>query len=738
MNLRALASILFVCLMKVTLAQLSVGRDTITVYENNKVLKMPWAGGLNSCIFSQTDLNADGKQDLVVFDKVNYFAYGHIRCYLNSGGTGETKYTYAPDFTSKFPKVEQWKVLADYNNDGKSDLFTYVPGGIKVFKNTSTGSNLSFQLFKTTLISNITPTTSASYAPVFSGVVAIPAINDIDSDGDLDILTFGTSGYQIEFHKNRSQETYSNSDSLEFELVDKTWGNIYENNCSLVLNQFFGSATPNEYPNKTIEVHAGACLTCFDNDGDGDKDLLMGDISCTFNHFCHNGGTASNAHITDTTKLFPNYPSKANTTVIKMDSYPCSFYLDVDNDNKKDLIVSPNILNSENQSSVWFYKNNASTGADFQMIKKNFLQDEMIELGEGAYPVVFDADNDGLNDLIIGNAGYYNNGIKKTQLAYYRNIGTLSQPSFSLITRDYANLSAAVISYTLTSLVPTFGDIDGDGDKDMVLGDYFGKIHWVENTAGIGNPCNFSLFHYNDFGITTTSGAPYPQLIDVDRDGVLDLLIGLRNGRLAYYKNTGTTSTPTFSMITNTFGNVNVKGNPALFSSDGSCAPFLFDDGGTYKLLCGSISGNIFYYDNIDGNLTGNFNRIDTNVNKINDGPNSTVQFVDINNDGKRDLFCGNYAGGLSFYSSKNAIGINELNAISELDVLIYPNPNNGEFYIHGNKKEALKISNELGQILQTIELSKDNNYSSKIKINTTGVYFLHGNSSAKKIVVVK
>lgn len=721
-----------------TFSQLSVGRDTITVIENNTVLKMPWAGGLNSCIFSQADLNADGKQDLVVFDKVNYFAYGHIRCFINSGGIGETKYIYAPEFTSHFPSVEQWMVLADYNNDGKSDLFTYVPGGIKVYKNTSSGSNLSFQLFKSTLITNITPTTSPSYAPVFSGAVAIPAINDVDNDGDLDILTFGTSGYQIEFHKNRSQETFGNSDSLQFELVDKTWGNLYENNCSLVLNQFFGEPSTNENPHKTIEVHAGACLTCFDNDGDGDKDLLMGDISCTFNHFCLNGGTVSNANITDTTKLFPNYPTKANTTIIKMDTYPCSYYLDVDNDSKKDLIVSPNILNSENQTSVWYYKNNANVGADFQMVKKNFLQDEMIELGEGAYPVIFDADNDGLNDLIIGNAGYYNGGIKKTQLAYYRNIGTLSQPTYTLISRDYANLSSFVTTQTLTSVVPTFGDIDGDGDNDMVLGDYFGKIHWMENTAGASSPCNFSIFHNNGFGITTTSGAPYPQLFDVNKDGLLDLLIGLRNGRLAYYVNNGTATAPSFSMVTNTFGNVNVKGDPSKFSSDGSCAPFMFDDGGIYKLLCGSISGNIFYYDNIDGNLGGNFNRIDTNVNKINDGPNSTIQFVDVNNDGKRDLICGNYAGGLSFYSSKKAIGIDELNSGSEQTILVYPNPNNGEFYIRGDKKMDLRLTNEIGQHLQNIELNKSNNYSYKVKLNTNGVYFLHGTHSAQKIIVVK
>src|SRR5437868_1344194 len=69
-------------------AQLPVGRDTISVIENGKVLKCAWAGGLNSCMFSQVNLNADTLKDIVVFDKANYFAYGVFRCFINKGGIG--------------------------------------------------------------------------------------------------------------------------------------------------------------------------------------------------------------------------------------------------------------------------------------------------------------------------------------------------------------------------------------------------------------------------------------------------------------------------------------------------------------------------------------------------------------------------------------------------------------------------------------------------------------------------
>jgi hypothetical protein len=54
---------------------------------------------------------------------------------------------------------------------------------------------------------------------------------------------------------------------------------------------------------------------CFDRDGDGDQELIMGDISCTNVFFTENQGSSSNAHIGDTTILYPNYPNKASTSI---------------------------------------------------------------------------------------------------------------------------------------------------------------------------------------------------------------------------------------------------------------------------------------------------------------------------------------------------------------------------------------------------------------------------------------
>ena len=106
-------------------------------------LKLPWAGGLIGGQFSSIDLNFDGVKDLFVFDRSG----NRISTYINQGTTGQSSYVYAPEYASKFPELFNWALLVDYNNDGKEDIFTFVQGGCRVFKNTSSsGNGISFQL----------------------------------------------------------------------------------------------------------------------------------------------------------------------------------------------------------------------------------------------------------------------------------------------------------------------------------------------------------------------------------------------------------------------------------------------------------------------------------------------------------------------------------------------------------------------------------------------------------------
>ncbi|HMQ00085.1 MAG TPA: VCBS repeat-containing protein, partial [Cyclobacteriaceae bacterium] len=91
-----------------------------------QLLNFPWAGGLNSPQFNTMDLNADGKEDLVVYDR----AGNRLFTFLQENG----KYVYAPEYERQFPEgIRHWLLLSDFNGDGKKDIFTSDPFGLKVY-----------------------------------------------------------------------------------------------------------------------------------------------------------------------------------------------------------------------------------------------------------------------------------------------------------------------------------------------------------------------------------------------------------------------------------------------------------------------------------------------------------------------------------------------------------------------------------------------------------------------------
>lgn len=663
-----------------TNAQLNFFRhDAIDVLKiNGDTLKNPWAGGFNSVQFSEVDLDLDGIKDLVVFDRTG----NRISTFLNAGTPNTVTYKHAPQYLSFLPKMDHWVLFRDFNCDGKMDIYTYHSGGARIYKNTST-SMLSFALEDSLVYSNYQPDSmTPNFIPLYISGSDLPAIDDIDGDGDLDILTFSAAGSRVEYHKNLAMENYGTCDSTYYELRNRCWGFIEEsptsNSIMLYDTCAFNNANP-ERVSTSSNAHSGSSLLTLDVDANNTKELVLGDVGSNNLLLLMNSDTSANFTSSSLTSVDTAFPANnLNTIPVDMYIFPAGYYLDVNNDNVKDLISGTNCsFNCLNDDNVWFYENNnATNNPDFNFITNSFLQEGMIEVGEGANPVFFDYNADGLLDIIVASYGVYSNATMPNHTAslwLYENIGTANNPAFQLVTTDYGGVSSINLNVPLNEpavrLMPTFGDIDADGDEDMIIGDFFGYLHYFENTAGVGNPANFVLNQAQYQGIDIGLYAA-PQLIDLNRDNLLDLVIGERYGNFRYYENTGTSTTPTFTWVTDTLGYVNTK---RVSEFSGNSTPYIFEDGGQYVMLSGSVNGYIYRFGNIDGNLTGTFSLLDSTYLNIWEGSQTTVNGSDLDNDNNLDLLIGNYSGGIAFYKGDKTTAIDEDNNIS--DMHIYPNP---------------------------------------------------------------
>lgn len=716
-------------------AQFLVHSNSIEVLDSlgNK-LNHAWVGGLNSVQFSQIDLDLDGKKDLFTFDRS-----GHkIRTFRNNGTPNTIDYVYAPEFQSDFPKMHDWVLLRDYDCDGKEDIFTYSSGGFAVYKNTSTPGNLSFVKISDLVFSDYSKnSTPPQMANLYISSTDIPAIDDIDGDGDLDVVTFSIFGSYVEYHKNMSKELYGTCDSLTFKLKNNCWGFFSENfsNNSVTLSDTCPSNVVN--PEKIImggNKHSGSTLLTLDLNNDGLRDLVLGDVSFKNMTSLINNGSVNNAYMISQDSVFPK--NNTNTLPIDLQLFPAAFYLDINNDGNRDLIVSPGTPNgSENTKSCWLYTNsNITNQPTFNFSGNNFLQGEMMEHGEGSYPVFFDYNADGLMDLLVGNFIYYvDNAFPKSAIALYENIGTPSQPKFQLKTRDYAGIAKISLN-TFSNMptygvCPTFGDVDGDGDQDMIVGDYNGKVHLFTNTAGAGNTANFILTQADYQGIDAGNYAK-PQLFDISGDTLLDLVIGNQAGKIEYYKNIGTKTTPNFSLQTQNLGNVNVT---KVGNVNGYSRPFFFKNGNQIELLCGSLSGQLFHYNNIDSSASSIYNVVDTSFYGINEGARASIVGADINSDGLTDYVIGNYSGGNSLYLESNVTNIKESGFTNyNLELITYPNPSNDKINIQFSNPYLIKFDIRLYDLQGKLVYSEKyntNNIQIDVSNLSKGVYVLKVNS---------
>ena len=721
---------LFVVILLLSLNQLNaqLQRPNVPVQRSNSSQMLnPWAGGLNNPQFSEVDLDGDMVKDLLVFDR----ASNTYLPFLNSGIPFSPDYTFAPEFIQYFPTAEKFVLLRDFNCDGIEDLFCYFrneasgESGISVYKGKrDVNGIIGFDLFKELL--RYTEIGQSFQYNLYTSNIDLPDFNDIDGDGDLDILNFHIGGGYVELFNNLSVENGWGCDSLKFELTDNCWGRFYESGIgtSLDLSPAFDSCanwtgwTP--LRNNSGPRHAGSTLLSLDMNADGLKELILGDIAFDNLVLAYNSGNRDTALVLTQTAVFPS------VNPVSITAFPAAFYLDVNNDNIKDLIAAPNADDiSVNDRVAWHYTNTqADDNPVFVLDQQDFLVSEMIELGSTAAPAFVDFNGDGLMDLVVGNYGIFiNASTYRTRLSAFENIGTASAPVFKLVNADFA----AMQQYNLKRFVPTFGDLDNDGDFDMIIGLEDGTLLRVNNTGTPTAP-SFATPIANYSGIDVGQHAA-PQLIDLDEDGDLDLIIGERNGNSNYAQNTGSATNPQFAATLNSqsFGFIDTRITSQSF--DGNSAPHIIDHNGSFLLFMGNESGEIWVYDSIDNNISGAFRRINSDFDAVEVGRQSILAVADINSDGLPEVVVGNKRGGLSIFSAPYPTAL-RLTETESAEFELFPNPAKDILTIdfgHKNHKENyMFIIDPLGRVVKSMYL-QENIKSIDIDIQDlpSGIYYV-------------
>jgi flagellar hook assembly protein FlgD len=382
------------------------------------------------------------------------------------------------------------------------------------------------------------------------------------------------------------------------------------------------------------EINGGlyAAPTFADVNGDGLSDLLIGDYYGKVTHY-ENTGSA----------IVPQWTSKGFLkdgagTDIDIGSSSVPSLADIDHDGDLDLFLG------YLDGLVTFYRNTGTKAAPMwtQVGPLTDKDGKTIDVGHYSTPAFADLDGDGDVDLFTGE--FYG------KITFYENVGQAASPSWKFISTKYDYLGVDSRS------APAPGDLDGDGDVDLLIGDSTGKLFLFTNGGAAAQPRWVPSGSLVDAAATTIKASPccsVPVLADLDGDGDLDLLIGQSGGNIVHYRNDGDATAAQWVLVGDVSDAANKTINVGSYSAP---AVADIDDDGDLDLFVGEVNGQVFHYRN-DGNAAqpswtylGALK--DSGGKTIDVGSFSRPALADVDRDGTLDLLIGDYNGKISPYAN--------------------------------------------------------------------------------------
>ena len=374
-------------------------------------------------------------------------------------------------------------------------------------------------------------------------------------------------------------------------------------------------------------LHGANTMFFADHDQDGDLDLFWGDFFEDGVLLIQNTGSCTSYSL----RVEP-VPIMAGDTKLSTSGYNVPFLVDIDADRDLDLFVG--VLggaHNPNQTASGNFLFLRRGPAGYNLETRRFLS--MLDLGSESVPALADLDGDGDLDL-IGTSKLDPVDQKTSKLHTFRNNGTKQRPSFAV-----QDTTALTVAY---HYAPTFSDLDGDRDLDLVLGTWNQGVQFYRNEGSVTQPR-----WVQDTAATlqlTRGSNSIPALGDLDGDGDLDLLVGEASGEVNFYRNNGSARAFKFELVAETFQELDSgrRAHPLLTDWDGD---------GDLDLLMGAEAGGISLYRNNGTKENPKF-LLDPSF-RLSTPPISAPALGDLNGDGRPELIVGIGSGGFLYFERR-------------------------------------------------------------------------------------